>query len=106
MAWEDLDHDTKVRQLIDVLTLTAVGAVELVKANQYTDAKALAKDVAGRMRLDRDVWFPLIDELRKAGRIPTADEIKQKAESLVDLSADEMRKAVADYSQEVHDRMK
>lgn len=104
MAWEELSKDEKVGELIDTLTLTAVGAVEQVKANRYIDAKARITDMADRMRLDVDYWFPLVQELRQADRIPTAEEIRAKAESMVDLTSAEMRKALSDYHHEVQAR--
>lgn len=103
MAWEDLSRDAKISQLIDAVTLTAVGAVERVEANRYVDAKARIKDPIDVMRLDVEFWFPLIQKLRKENRIPSAQEIRAKAESLVELSSDDMRKALHEYDQVVRE---
>ena len=96
-----MSKEEKVSQLIDALTLTALGAVEQVKSNQYTDARARNTDMVDRMRLDVDFWFPLIRELRKSNRIPSAKAIREKAESMVNLTGDEMRKVMSDYHKEV-----
>ncbi len=100
---QDAQEET-LSQLIDSLTMTAVGAVERDKANAYVIARARTTDHVDRMRLDVDYWFPLVRELREAGRIPSTQEIRQKAESMVDMSPAEMRKVLHDYHYEVQQR--
>lgn len=103
MPWEELSKDEKIHQLIDALTVTAVGAVNAPLANGYEDAKSRITDMADRMRLDLQ-WWEAIQPLRDIGAIPTGEEIHAKAESMVDMSSDEMRKALADYHREVRSK--
>ncbi|MFZ5424885.1 MAG: hypothetical protein ACOZAO_03715 [Patescibacteria group bacterium] len=101
MSWEALSKDAKISQLIDALTLTAVGVVEQVKAKQYATVRARLTDKVDIMRLDVDFWFPLLGELRKTNKIPSAESIRMKAEGMVNMSDVAIRKALTDYRKEI-----
>ena len=100
MTWEQMTQEQRINILSDALLLTAVGAVEPIQANKYVNSRDQNTDVAERMRLDLEYWT-LVDDLREAGRIPSAEDIHQKAKSMVTLSSKDMFKALQEYHKEV-----
>lgn len=100
MAWEQLSHEEKVSQVINTLTQEAVAVHDPGFIRRYQDAKASTSDMADSMRIDL-VYFDKVHALRQEGKIPTAQEIREKAEQMADLDSDAMRKALSDFAKEM-----